>query len=148
MFFRPEKEKFEDMTKDELVKKIEELHNEIGSSKFGKTDHKWFSLIEHAPNMVVVIDRDHKIQFINHTIPGYDKEEVIGTEVYRHIAPAYHGVAESIINHVFKTGEVSSYENEGAGPYDEHAWYEAQVGPVKSGDEIVAVTLFITDIIM
>ena len=68
MLFKSREENFDDMTKDELIEKVKKLREEIGSSKFGKSEHKWFSLVENAPNMVVVLDRDHKIQFINHTI--------------------------------------------------------------------------------
>ncbi len=117
MLFKSEEEKFEEMTKDELIDKVRELQDEIGGSKFGKSEHKWFSLVENAPNMIMITDRDHKVQFINHAVPGINKEEVIGTEIYKYIDPSYHSVVESIINHVFKTGEASSYESEGAGPY-------------------------------
>ncbi|MHC4915179.1 MAG: PAS domain S-box protein [Planctomycetota bacterium] len=110
-----------------------------------ESEEKWRSLAQNAPNIVIVVDRDNRIQFINHTVPGFTEEEVLGKSQLDYIQPEYREVVSSAIEHVFQTGSGSSYEIRGTGPHGEISWYETRVGPIKRGDEVVAATLFVTD---
>jgi PAS domain S-box-containing protein len=110
------------------------------------SEERWRSLVENAPNIIIIVDREGIIQFINHTVPGLTVEETIGTNQYDYIDPEYRNAVRESIEHVFTTGEPVKYRIRGVGPEGTMSWYETNVSPVKSGDEVVAATLIVTDI--
>ena len=111
-----------------------------------KSEEKWRSLVENAPNLVLIVDHDSKIQFINRVPSGFDDEAVIGTSIYDYILPEYHDVVRMTIKRVFETREHGSYEIAGLGPDRSISWYETQVGPIEHDGQVVAVTLISLDI--
>lgn len=111
-----------------------------------ENEAKWRSLVENAPNIVMLIDRDRKIQFINHVVAGIDAKDVIGRSVYDYIQPEHHDVAEKTIDRVFKTGEPAYYEIKGVGPDGRISWYETRVGAIKSGVEVAGVIQISSDV--
>jgi len=111
-----------------------------------ESEEKWRSLVKNAPNVILIVDRDGKIQFINRTVIDASPEEVIGRSVYDFIDPRYHDVVRKTIKQVFQTGEGSSYEVSGTGPGGGTSWYATQVGPIKRDGQIVSLTLITVDI--
>jgi len=111
-----------------------------------ESEEKWRSVVVHAPSMIMIVDRDDVIQFINRTVPGISTGEVIGGDHYDYIDPMYHDVVKSVIKKVFVTGESGSYEARGVGPHGRISWYETQVGPINRNGDVVAVILIISDV--
>lgn len=110
------------------------------------SEEKWRSLVKNAPNIILVVDREGKIQFINHTVSGLTPEEVIGRKHYDYIEPEYHKKVKETIQKVFQTGEPNGYQIRGVCPQGTFSWYETKVGPIKSNGKIVAVILITSDI--
>jgi PAS domain S-box-containing protein len=115
-------------------------------SALRESEERWRSLVENAPNIILVIDREGTIQFVNHTVPGLAVEETIGRSQYDYIEPEYHEVVKQTLQEVFETGRPGKYQIRGVGPGGAVSWYETNVSPVKSGAQVVAVTLIVTDI--
>ncbi len=111
-----------------------------------ESEEKWHSLAENAPNMIIILDRDGIIQFINRTPPGFAIEQAVGKNIYDYIRPEYHNVTRETIKRVFQTGEPGSYENLAPGPHGRDSLYDTQVGAIKRNGQVIAVTLFATDI--
>ncbi|UCD83413.1 MAG: PAS domain S-box protein [Deltaproteobacteria bacterium] len=110
------------------------------------SEEKWHSVVQNAPNVILIADREGIIQFINRTVPGYTVEETIGTKVYDYVTPEYHNIMTETIKQVFKSGESGKYESGIKLSDGSIAWYETQVGPVKHDDQIVAAVLITTDL--
>jgi len=104
------------------------------------------SLVENAPNIVIVVDREGVIQFINRTVPGLSAEEVIGKSHLDYVEPEFRGVVTETVERVFRTGETGSYQIRGVGPEGNISWYETHLSPVKRAGQVVAATLFVADI--
>ena len=111
-----------------------------------KSEEKWHSLVENAPNIILIASHDGEIQFINRTVIDVTPEEVVGKNVYDFIDPEYHDLVRKTIEHVFQTGEGGSYEIRGTGPEGKVSWYFTQVGPIKHDGHVVSVTLITTDV--
>jgi PAS domain S-box-containing protein len=111
-----------------------------------KSEEKWRSLAENAPNIIMIVDRLGTIQFINRTVIDARPEEIVGKSIYDFIGPEHHNVVKKTIEQVFQTGEGRSYEISGAGPKGSVSWYETQVGPVRLDGKVASVTLITTDI--
>jgi PAS domain S-box-containing protein len=114
--------------------------------KLRESEEKWRSLVKNAPNIIIIVDRDGKIQFVNRTVIDASPEEVVGRSVYDFIDPRHHDVVRKTIKQVFQTGQGSSYEISGTGPDGSTSWYVTQVGPIKRDGQIVSVTLISMDV--
>ena len=138
-------------TYKELGQRIKELEKEAVEDKhaektFPASEEEWRSLVENAPNMFLVVDRDGIIKYVNHTASGIEVERVVGTSTYDYALPEYHKVMKESIKHVLQTGQVYRYETKGGSPGGDLAWYLTQVGPIKNEGQVVAVSLIATDI--
>ncbi|MHA2037787.1 MAG: PAS domain-containing sensor histidine kinase [Promethearchaeota archaeon] len=104
------------------------------------------ALAESAPNLIIIADSDGKIQFLNRTISNVDIKDVIGRTIYEYILPEYHDEVKKVIRSVFQTGEFGSYEVSAVDSSGKTSCFETKVGPIKQGDQILAVSLISTEI--
>jgi PAS domain S-box-containing protein len=107
---------------------------------------KWRSLVENVPDIIATIDADGGILFINRLFPGHGRQQVLGASICNFTPEAYRDEVRDAVRHVFKTGQSAHYQMAEQGATGEFTWYSGRVGPIKSGDEIVAATLILTDI--
>ena len=111
-----------------------------------ESEEKWRSLAVNTPAFITIVNYEHKIQYINHTVVGLSIGDVIGKSVYDFISPEYHDLAKQSIEDVFKTGEAGFYTSTALGPHGTVSWYENYLGPIKHQDDVVAVTIIGVDI--
>ncbi len=109
-------------------------------------EERWQSMAQNASNFVTIVDRDHQIEYINHPVPGLKLEDVVGRKVYDFIQPEYHDIARKRISSVFTTGNKCEYTIAATGPNGKPAYYHTCLGPIIVESEIIAVSLFGTDI--
>jgi PAS domain S-box-containing protein len=138
-------------TYEELKQRIKELDEEVAERKrleaaLRESEEKWGSLVDNAPNVIMIVDREGIIQYINQTVSGIEKGEAIGSSHYSFAAPDYHKVMKESVEQVFETGRVTRYEIAGVGPDGGMSWYATQLGPIKRKGKVVAVTVMPTDI--
>lgn len=105
------------------------------------------SVLETAPEVIMSLDRETKIRFINRVHPPFRIEDVVGTYAFDSVSDATRNVAQHAVDETFRTGENHNYECEGP-PLEDglRRWYFTLAGPVKRDGEVVAVTLCTTDI--
>ncbi len=111
-----------------------------------KSEEKWRSLGENAPNIIMLVDRDMRIEFINHVVPGLAIEDVIGKSIFEYIGPNYHESIRKIVDRVFQTGEGDCYEAIGTGPDGNTSWYETKIGSIKHDGRVTGVIQITSDI--
>ncbi len=109
------------------------------------SEENWRSLVENAPNIIMVVDSDGTLKFINHTVSDINPEEPIGRTLYSYIEPQFHDVVRQTIRQVFQTGRPGSYEIRGTGSRGGVSWYETQVGPIRRDEQVVAAILITAD---
>ncbi len=114
--------------------------------ELSESEEKWRSLVKDAPNMIMLTDRKCKIQFMNHTVSGFDTEDVIEKSIYDYIQPEHHDVVRETVNRVLKTGKHDSYQIKGAGPDGSISWYNTTISPIKRGGEVVSLIHIVLDI--
>ncbi len=111
-----------------------------------RSEARFRSLAENAPNIILFTDRDGTIRFINRTVIDATPDEVVGTSMYDYIAPEFHDLARNTVERTFRTGEPGRYETMGVGRAGTSAWYDTQVGAITLDGQVTAVTQIITDI--
>jgi PAS domain S-box-containing protein len=110
------------------------------------SEEKWRSLVENAPDFILMLDRDGTILFLNRATEGLSREQVIGTSAYDYVEPEYRPVMRQALDRVFTTGTAVWYEVRGTGPHGSVAWYASRLGPVTRDGQVVAAILIGTDI--
>jgi PAS domain S-box-containing protein len=112
-----------------------------------ESEEKWRSLAETAPCLILTVQRDGTIQFINRTTSSNTPESRIGTKVWEYVTPDHHSIVKKAIEHVFHTGSPISYEVLGTGAEGPaSAWYMTQLGPIVKDGQVAAVIMASTDI--
>jgi len=111
-----------------------------------ESEQRWRSLVGSLPDIVMIVDREGTLLFVNHTVPDITPEQAIGKSVYDYIPDEHHHVIRESLKRVFQIGESDSYELAGVGPYGKTSWYRSRVGPIKKDGKIVAAGIVTTDI--
>jgi PAS domain S-box-containing protein len=110
-----------------------------------ESEERWRSLAQNAPNIILIVGPDDKVQFINHPAGKESVENTIGKNVYDYIPEEFHKIARKTIKNVFRTGKPGRFEGV-AGPENHRSWYDTIVGPITCREKIVAVSLINTDL--
>lgn len=138
-------------TKAELLQEVKTLRNRVAKvtkkdNALRLSDQKWYSLLKNTPDIVMIVDPEGTIRFINHTVPGITIQETIGKKVYDYISPGHHDMMKKHIERVFQTGRSISHEISGVGRNGGLSWYQAEIGPIKQNGHIVAASIITRDI--
>jgi len=111
-----------------------------------EAEERWRSLVENAPDLIMTVDREGTIRFMNHAVPGFTVRDTIGTAAYGYVRPEFHETMRAALERVFETGEPQSYEVAGDGPSGRTSWYASRVGPIMRAGEVVAATIIASDV--
>jgi len=138
-------------SKSELLKQLGELRNRIEKlehsiKQISKSEKKWRNLVDSLPDIVMIVDRQGKLLFINHTVQDITQEQAVGNSIYSYILTEHHHIVRETLERVFKTGKGDTYEIEGVGPYGRTSRYRSHVGPVIVDGAAVAANIITRDI--
>jgi PAS domain S-box-containing protein len=107
---------------------------------------KWSSLTENTDDIVMIVDGNGVIQYINRTIPPYTPEETVGKTVYEYVPREQHNVFEKSLREVFKTGEPYSYQVSSNIPKIGTIWFSTKVVPIKHDGKVSSAILISSNI--
>jgi PAS domain S-box-containing protein len=135
----------------ELKQGGQELQRELAERQrtqeaLHRSEEQWRSLVENAPDIIMTLNQEGTILYINRVLPGFQIEKVIGSRVYDYMPPESQKKLRESLERVFATGQNASSEIVSAGAYNELVWYSSRMGPITSHGKVVAVTLIGSDI--
>jgi PAS domain S-box-containing protein len=111
-----------------------------------ESEEKWKSLMENSPDHIMLLDKDAKILYINHTVPDLTIEEVLGKSVYDYVPSAFHKIAADCFERVLETGKQSSYVTEYHTKEGEIRHFDVRIAPVFHSGKVVGLIIHSTDI--
>lgn len=82
------------------------------------------------PEVVLFIDRDRRIRYINRTQEGHALQDVIGSKALDFVVPEVRERQAELLDRVFDTGEPAEYEIPVFDGDGEREWYEGILIPV------------------
>lgn len=115
-------------------------------NKLIENEEKYRSLVSSSPDIIMRVDREGIINYINNALNGEKPKDIIGGSVYELMPSEFHDKAKRAIRMVFRTGDRFSFEHIGVSARDEVKWYRNNVGPIESKGEIVGATIIARDI--
>ncbi len=138
---RTEALRMSDLTLQEQIHERKRILEELLESQA-----RWRSVVEDAPDIIVTIERDGTIRYINRSLPPLEQADAVGRKVFEFIPEDHHLCSKALISSVFETGEPVSDELAAQETGGRQAWYSCRIGPVKRGDEVVSLTIVARDI--
>ena len=102
-------------------------------------------ILEHLPDIVMQIDEQGRIAYINHVLPPYTLDQVLGSRPEQWVTGQYRGLVCEAVARALATGQPASLEVAAVGRNSELAWYSTRLGPGPGGGEIKSVVSITTD---
>src|SRR5436190_1778580 len=103
-------------------------------------------VVEHLPDFVVLLDREHRFVWANRVAPGLTFADIIGKRV-EEISP-FDPNRERVLRAAFEERTVGQYETEAYGDGKSTAWYLVRVVPIVVDgkvDHVLGITSDITE---
>jgi PAS domain S-box-containing protein len=90
-------------------------------------------VLESVPNIISVKDRDHRILYMNHLIPGYQLSDVVGTNALTHVAPEDRERYQGVYERAWTSGDSQTLTFKTVG----EQYLETTFVPLKQGSRVV-----------
>jgi PAS domain S-box-containing protein len=103
-------------------------------------------LLTYTTDIAMVLNKEGNILYINHVLPGFTLEKVIGSSVNNYIPPGYVEAYKEALKEVFTNSGTKEFVVTGAGTNNTTAWYLTRMSPIKEGDQVIGASLMTTDI--
>lgn len=129
---------------ESLKQEVEE--RKLAETRLRASEAEWRSLVDNAPDNILIVTRDMRVRFVNRLLPPLRKEDVIGKLIYDFVLPEDRDTVKKSIRFVFKHGTHTEYESSGPGADGQTAWYSTRLGPIFQDGEVIGVTMVATDI--
>lgn len=136
----------EELNKNNVRLKKEIAERQLLLEALATSEANWRTLAEQLPEVIVRIEHDHAISFINRPIGERCREELNGlpaSAIYEELQ--YKDLLIESLERVLQDGDVISYESE------EHragkpSWHINRISAIRDGTTILAAILISTDI--
>lgn len=111
-------------------------------SAFQAPEDRYRVLVENSPDVIMNLDRDGTILFINHTLPQYTVEGVIGTKVPTYLSAEAGARYLHHLEKMFESGAPQTLELEAAGP----TLWLTRIFPIRQEGKVASALVIATDI--
>jgi PAS domain S-box-containing protein len=99
-----------------------------------------------VPEVVLVIDLEGTVLYINHVEEGYDRETVIGMQAESIMPPESKATFRATLDSVRRTVATEGFETETTSPAGRSQWYRSRMVPIEEDGVVVAALIIATNI--
>ena len=118
------------------------LQKRYAESKLRESEEKWRTLVKNAPDIIMVIEPDGKISFVNRTVEGVTVEETEKKNLSEYFSPEHWQKVKKSLEAVFKEGKDAGFEIKSADLRGFVTYSSIHVGPLKTNN-IISSAIFI-----
>jgi len=104
------------------------------------------TITENAPDIIMQLDQQGTILYINRSFNGYSEEESLGKHFCDWTLPEYHDLMNRSLYIVFKEATTQTYLSKGNDIQGDTRWYRTSISPVKDGEKVKNAILITRDI--
>ena len=124
------------------AKLVDELQQALATVE--DQQQRWRALVESAPDVIAIVDREHQVEFVNRSLTGAEAMGSAGP-LEQLFDPGQHGELSAILERAFTTGEIQTYEAK-TRQGERGRQHSLRIGPIGSGEDIERLTLISTDV--
>ena len=112
-----------------------------------ESEKRWRSLVQNAPDIVLLTSNSGEINYINRDFDGILREDAIGKKLTKFLPSKYSKVYQKNFREVIEKGKIKSFEIEIESKSKQGAWLELKMAPVEegAGNEVISFARDITD---
>jgi len=111
-----------------------------------ENEEKWISLTNNSNDVIIIVDQNHIINYINRVYPGYKIEKVVGKPIYNYMPKEQHNLVRGSLDKVFRTGKVGFYEVSSVIPKIGIRQFSTKLVPIKRNGKVCNVIQIVSDI--
>lgn len=113
-----------------------------------RSEERWRSLVENAPDFIVTLDADRRVQFVNRMADGSDlsAEDILGLDLARMLVQEQQAMLAEAIRNVFETGSSEYCEGAVVRTSGATVWYGCHLGPIWDQEKVVSAIVIGRDI--
>jgi len=149
---------FNDTRKDRFDNKKIELLEEIASlignalirksieETLRKNEEALRTITGNAPDIILQLDRQGNILYINRPLPGYTLEECLGANFSEWTLSEYHDVMNQSLELVFQESTPQTYHSQVKHANGEIRWYRSGISPVREGGIVSSAIMSTRDV--
>ena len=104
------------------------------------------TVMENTPDVIMGVDRDGCIQFINQLMPGLTHAMVLGTHITQWVPEEERALVTRCLEEAFSKGRPSTYESRGPSPDSGPHWFSVRLQPVMVDGKAESVIYTAADI--
>lgn len=110
------------------------------------SEARWRSLVENAPNFIVLVDRQLRYTYINRMQPDLAVEDFVGRSALETVADEDRAEVRQCYERVFETGQSVMVEFRAVVGPGQMGWYQVHVGPVRESQRVESLLIVSSDI--
>jgi PAS domain S-box-containing protein len=99
-----------------------------------------------APDFIARVTLDGTFLYLNHTVPGFALDEVVGTSVFAYIPEPFHARAREAMRLAAEKRTVQQYATVGPITSERQGHYLTRVSPVIEDGEVTSLVMASTDV--
>jgi two-component system, cell cycle sensor histidine kinase and response regulator CckA len=106
----------------------------------------WRAFADASPDVVLVVDRDGTILFVNRVVPAFAGRRIVGSKIWEFAVGDAEGRLREIVLQVLEGRQAAHYEHPGLRADGGPGWYEVRAIPVVVNGEVDRILWVSTDI--
>lgn len=110
------------------------------------SEEKLRSITENSSDHIMLVGQDLKILFINKTVPGLKKEDVIGKNINDFVPKGFQKLTYDKFQSVLKTGKPTNYQTEYLTAKGETNYFDVRLSPITREGKVVSVVSSANDV--
>jgi PAS domain S-box-containing protein len=110
------------------------------------SEEQWRTLVESAPNSIVVADEQERIRFVNRLSGDHKPEDMYGMSIYDFVQPSDQERVRESLREAARTGRAVSYEALILEPGGAEVWYHNNVAALSRNGTVVGYLFIGTNI--
>ncbi len=99
-----------------------------------------------SPDLLIIINRQWRVTYMNKVLPGFDLKKVIGDDVLNYVFPDYRDAYQEWLTLSFQSAVPLTKEVKAVGQYGAEAFYKVTFNPVIEDGKIESVYIVAADI--
>lgn len=113
-----------------------------------RLEERWRSLVESAPDVILLVDRHGRIEYINHSQPrpNLGVEQITGRTVFDFVDAEHHAAAKADLERVFERAEMVIRVVTGPNDQGETRWFQSHMAPVQLDGKVIGATAIVRDV--